>query len=114
MLVAEGSSYVSLTPVTARLRSSIFNAHIRFYLQFRHYRAGDIAIRMSLEIFSLPSGVESETGDLAAHTLAFGTHGRSARRSFTYSVGIDVAGRIIEVVSGKAFGRIRRTLPSRL
>ena len=107
MLVAEGGSYdTQLTPVSRQITIFDLLTHTSGFTYSSDITGrGDIAnTYRDLEIFSLPSSVESETGDLAAHTAKLSELPLVAQpgAQFTYSVGIDVAGRVIEVVSGKS------------
>jgi CubicO group peptidase (beta-lactamase class C family) len=66
---------------------------------------GDIAnTYRDLDIFTLDAIIESDTGTLEEHTNQLAQLPLVAQpgQQFIYSVGIDVAGRIIEIVSGKS------------
>lgn len=106
MLVAEGGSYdTQLTPANRQITIYDLLTHTSGFTYSSDITGrGDIAnAYRDLEIFSLRSSVESEIGDLAAHTAKLSELPLVTQPGarFTYSVGIDVAGRVIEVVSGK-------------
>ena len=73
---------------------------------------GDIAdTYRDLDIFTLESIIESDTGDLEKHTAKLAQLPLVAQpgEQFVYSVGIDVAGRIVEIVSGKSLREYLKT-----
>jgi CubicO group peptidase (beta-lactamase class C family) len=106
MLVAEGGSYDGQL-IAASRNITIFD--LLTHTSGLTYSSeiigvGDIAnAYRDLEIFSLASSVTSETGDLRKHTRKLSELALVAQpgNGFNYSTGIDVAGRIIEVASGK-------------
>lgn len=105
MLVAPGGSYDSQLQPAGR-EITIFD--LLTHTSGMTYTSGitgvgDIAdAYRDLEIFTLEAKVSSSSGDLAGHTrkLAELPLVSQPGEKFIYSVGVDVAGRIIEVASG--------------
>ena len=105
MLVAPGGSYDSqLQPAEREITIFDLLTHTSGLTYTSGITGvGDIAdAYRDLEIFTLEAKVSSSSGDLSGHTskLAELPLVSQPGKQFVYSVGVDVAGRVIEVVSG--------------